>query len=360
MTKYYAINQFIYRVFSENLTDLKETILQTRPVKGNKISYNNLLTIGFENLKLDRAKKASYFFYSAMLKAKDRFYADRAIFWLYMSTKKEKFLKRVANSYDYNIYKLIALDFLKAPYPKPKIEDIKDANTTVDITSPIVWAKLKQKIFSKGINLRTLANKYKYKNSAAFYYYIMHKASRYKNQYFPILYKEYLKDYPINRQALILAIARQESHFVPSAISTSFAVGLMQFMPFLVKDIAKKRGEKVTLEDMFNPKKSIEYANYHLNYLQKYLYNPLFVAYAYNAGIGYTRRLIRKDIFKEGKYEPYLSMELVDNQQANHYAKKVLANYVIYRMLLGSPVKVTTIIKELTNPELTDRFRSRK
>jgi len=357
LTKYYAINQFIYRVFSENLNNLKETILTTRPVKGNKISYKNLLKIGFINLKLNREKEASYFFYSAMLKAKDRFNADRAIFWLYMATKKDKFIKRVAKSYDYNIYKLIALDFLNLSYPKPKVENIKDIKSKIDITSPIEWARLKQKIFSKNIDLKNLAKEYKTKESAAFYYYIMQKASRYKDQYFPILYREYLKKYPIDRQALILAIARQESHFIPSSISTSFALGLMQFMPFLVKDIAKKRGDDIKLEDMFKPKKAIEYANYHLNYLQKYLYNPLFIAYAYNAGIGYTRRMIRKNIFKNGKYEPYLSIELVDNQQANHYAKKVLANYVIYKMLLGSPIKITKIIQELTNPKLTDKFR---
>jgi len=67
--------------------------------------------------------------------------------------------------------------------------------------------------------------------------------------------------------------------------------------------------------------------------------------------------MIRKDIFKKGPYEPYLSLELVDNEQANHYGKKVLANYVIYKMLLGSPVRITKIINELTNPALTDRFR---
>jgi len=50
-------------------------------------------------------------------------------------------------------------------------------------------------------------------------------------------------------------------------------------------------------------------------------------------------------------------MELVNNEQANHYGKKVLANYVIYKMLLGSPIKITTIINELTNPKLTDNFR---
>ena len=358
LTKYYAINEFIERTFKENLSNIKEMILSSKPVADNKITYKNLLKMGFEDLKQNRAKDASYFFYNAAYKAKDRFAGDRALFWLYMATKDTKYLNKVANSYDYDIYKLIALDFLNKPYPKPKEESLNsNLKPTINISSPIEWAKLKKKIFSKNTNLYELAKHFKSPETIAYYYYILYKASRYKHQYFPIPYKEILSSYPVDRQALLLAIARQESHFIPAAISSSFAVGMMQFMPFLVKHIAKVRHENIKLDDMFNPRVSLAYANTHLDYLNKHLYNPLFVAYAYNAGIGYTRRMIRKDIFKKGPYEPYLSLELVDNEQANHYGKKVLANYVIYKMLLGSPVKITKIINELTNPALTDRFR---
>ena len=358
LVKYYAINEFIERTFKENLSNFKKIILNTKPILANKITYDNLLKIGFENLKQNRAKKASYFFDNATYKTKDRFSKDRALFWLYMATKNSKYLKKVANSYDYNMYKLIALDFLNKPYPKPKIEPLNsDLNPIIDTTNPIEWAKLKQKIFSKNSNLHELAKLFNAPKTAAHYHYILCKASRYKNQYFPILYQEILSSYRVNRQALLLAIARQESHFIPASVSRSFAVGMMQFMPFLIKHIAKVRHEKIKLDDIFNPKVSLSYANTHLDYLNKYLYNPLFIAYAYNAGIGYTRRMIRKNLFKEGPYEPYLSLELVDNKQANHYGKKVLANFVIYRMLLGFPIKITKIINELTDPLLTDRFR---
>jgi len=358
LTKHYAINEFIERSFKEDLSNIKETILNTKPITNNKITYKNLLKIGFENMRLHQEKLASYFFYNAAYKTKDRFHGDRALFWLYMATKDKKYLNKVANSYDYDIYKLIALDFLNKPYPKPKTEPLNpNLKPNIDITNPIEWAKLKRKIFSNNINLYNLAKKFASTETMAYYYYILYKASRYKNQYFPIPYKEILKKYPTDRQALLLAIARQESHFIPASISSSFAVGMMQFMPFLVKHIAKQRKENIKLEDMFNPRLSLEYANTHLNYLNKHLYNPLFVAYAYNAGIGYTRKLIRQNIFKKGDYEPYLSIELVGNEQANYYGKRVLANYVLYKMLLGSPIKITKIIDELTNPELTDRFR---
>ena len=358
LTKQWNINQFIFRVIKENLPNLRESVLTSKPIRANKISYNNLLLLGFTDLKLGNKYNASYFFYNAIYKAPTRYYADKATFWLYMATKKSQYLKKVASSYDFNMYKLIALDFLNLPYPMPATAKPSITNKpNIDVTNPIEWARLKKQIFSKKPNWRALANRYNSIYTPSYYYYILNKASRDTKQYFPILHKDILSKYPIDRQAMLLALGRQESHFIPASVSSSFALGMMQFMPFLVKHIAKVRHQNVKLEDMFNPKIALEFANTHLDYLNKHLYNPIFVAYAYNAGIGYTRRMIRKNIFKTGEYEPYISLEMVDNSQANHYAKKVLANYVIYRMLLGKPIKITKIINELPHPELTDRFR---
>ncbi len=158
--------------------------------------------------------------------------------------------------------------------------------------------------------------------------------------------------------ALLYAIGRQESRFVPASISPSYALGMMQIMPFLGKTLAKEMGEKIDLDDMFNPYKSIKYADRHLDYLTKYLYHPLFIAYAYNGGIGFTRRTLRREeLFKKGRYEPYLSMELVDYAESKEYAKKVLANYVIYYNLLGGELRISELLKQLDNPLLTDKFR---
>lgn len=349
LTKYAAINEFIFRAKAEHLEKIYTTILAAPPVRKNRINYNNLLQLGFENLKRGEEALASRFFYSAVLKAKSRYYADKALFWLYQASKQKKYLQKLAASYDFNIYKFVALDLLQKPYPRPATEKI-DTNATspIDITNPIAWAKLKKKIFTKNSDLYALAKKYNSSVSAAYYYYILNKASKDKKQYFPILYKDILTRYPIEREAMLLALARQESHFIPASVSRSFALGMMQFMPFLIRHISKKRGEPMPLEAIFNPKVSLKFANTHLDYLEKYLHHPLFVAYAYNAGIGYTRRMLQKNIFKPGKYEPYLSLEMVDNKQANHYGKKVLANYIVYRMLLGKPIKATTLLNQIS------------
>ena len=354
------INQLIYRAKRENLTHLKELIENTKPVDGNKIRYKTLMKLAYKYLLNGDKEKASWFFGGARYNAPTRFYADNAIFWQYMTTKDKKYLVKLSKSYDYNIYKLYALDLLNKPYPTPPNLNIMNNKANIDITDPIAWARLKEKIFSKKTNLFALASKYNSTETSAYYYYIMNKAYKDTKQFFPIPYKDILKNYPVDRQALILAIARQESQFIPASVSISFAVGMMQFMPFLVKEVSKKRKESVELEEMFKPRVALKFANTHLDYLNKHLYHPLFVAYAYNAGIGFTRKLIRnKKFFKNGEYEPFLSIEMVKNDEARYYAKRVLGNYVIYKKLLGSPVKITTLLNQLDKPHLTDRFRKK-
>ncbi len=350
MSRYWGINEFIFRVYREKLINVEKSLINTRPIKGNKINYKHLMGIGFGALLYGNRQIAAYYFNAARYKAKDRFHADRAIFWIYMATQNRKFLERLSNSYDYNIYKLIACDFLGKPYPTPaKLPPVNKKRVDFNITDPISWARLKQKIFSKNINLYSLAKQFSAKNTIGHYTYILNKASRDKKQYFPIIYTEYMRGLSIERKALLLALMRQESRYIPASVSRSFALGLMQFMPFLIKDMSRKRGDNIKLEDIFKPSIAISYANEHIDYLQKYLPNPLFIAYAYNAGIGYTRRMLKRTTHfrRFGKYEPYFSLEMIDNDQANEYGKKVLANYVIYRMLLGKPIKITTILKNI-------------
>jgi soluble lytic murein transglycosylase len=135
----------------------------------------------------------------------------------------------------------------------------------------------------------------------------------------------------------------------------------MQIMPFLVDHLKKQKGERIDYDDLFDPITALRYANTHLDYLTSWLHHPLFVAYAYNAGIGFTRRLIRrKDLFENRNlYDPWISLERVGNGQANEYGKKVLTNYVIYMNKLGYPLRLTDLLSVIHRPELTDRFRSR-
>jgi soluble lytic murein transglycosylase len=95
----------------------------------------------------------------------------------------------------------------------------------------------------------------------------------------------------------------------------------------------------------------LKYANHHLNYLDSKLNHPLFIAYAYNGGIGFTRRILKTNLFKNKKYEPFLSMELLPYDETKKYGKKVLTNYFIYQNHINKDKKIdfTTLINNIKN-----------
>ena len=313
---------------------------------------------GLALLKQGKPQQAAGYFDVARRAYKKHYDIDKTLFWLYLSTKNKVYIKALRQSHHVNIYTLMAADTMQARYPKTITESLWKSKTSgFDIKNPIDWAKVKHQM-KAGCNLDDLADDFKSQECIGIYTYIKAKASHFKEVYFPMPYRDVMKKLPKKRQALIYAIARQESRFVPASVSRSFALGMMQFMPFLIKHIAKQKGEHIDLDNIFDPYKAIEYADYHLDYLTKYLHHPLFIAYAYNGGIGFTRRYIKNNRhFRKGPYEPYMSMESMKNVEAREYGKKVLANYVIYMNKLGVKTRIFTLLKTLATPDKTDTFR---
>ena len=99
-------------------------------------------------------------------------------------------------------------------------------------------------------------------------------------------------------------------------------------------------------------KKNLKFANHHLDFLEYRLKNPLFIAYAYNGGIGFTKRFLKGNKFIANKaYEPFMSMELMANDQSREYGKRVLTNYIIYRYLQKNQITLKQIIKDILSPQ---------
>ena len=98
-------------------------------------------------------------------------------------------------------------------------------------------------------------------------------------------------------------------------------------MPFLVKHY------KGDVFKQFDYKTNIKLGVKHLKWLFAKLKDPLMVAYAYNGGIGFVNRKVKSFFKYNGKYEPFLSMELIPLDESREYGKKVVANYVIYNHL---------------------------
>ncbi len=330
------------------------------PPSNEAVQASRHFAAGIKAVKAQELQKAlSHFIYSKQTtdKPQDR---DRATFWAYQISKDKTYLDELLNSQDVNIYSLIAQDLVNGRYPKTITPEFSEKyKYSFDTKDPISWALLKEQVFSGKNDLDKLAQSYAYESTMGHYTFIRSYASQHKEVYYPLPYRSILRPLPIERQALIYGIARQESRFIPASVSRSFALGMMQIMPFLANHIAKKDGESLDLDDMFDPQKAIQYSNRHLNYLNSYLYHPLFIAYAYNGGIGFTKRLIqRPDMFKTGQYEPYLSMERIENIESREYGKKVLVNYVIYMNKLGTPTRILPLINMLNDGTQIDRFRN--
>ena len=351
-------NTSIYKIVTDhNLQNLKASLIE---IGDNKLTFKSNFLLAMNAMELNKPKSAIKFLNMARKKTKRQSYYDRVDFWLYLASKDKVYLKKLLKSHQVNLYTLSARDILNKPYPTvttPNLGYNKVEN--FDIHNPIDWEKIKLKMKENPNKIAKLAEEYQSHETEGIYSYLKEKASKYRVPYYPMPYREAMWGFSKERTALLYALARQESRFVPASVSPSYALGMMQIMPFLIKHLAKERKEKLDYSEMFNPYVAISYSNQHLDYLNKWLYHPLFVAYAYNGGIGFTRKTIRKShLFKEGKYEPYLSMELIANEESKEYGKKVLTNYVIYLNLLSkTQTRVSLFLNRLKYPSQTDRFR---
>lgn len=347
-----------YIVTDAKMTRMQASLLGLTP---QELSAQSYFFLALNALSFKASNKALYYLELAQKKATLSIDCDKALFWKYLVSKEKTFLKELAQSSAINIYTLYANEKLQI--------DVKNYFTALpaqkkasehDKSDPYAWeAALIEVRNADEKKLAALLERYSGKEDSVLQAFIYEKAQNYKTHNFIMPYQEATRALNNDDKALIYALARQESYFVPTAISYSYALGVMQIMPFLVKALAEEKKEEIVLNEMFDPSKNIAYAATHLSYLQKHLFHPLFIAYAYNGGIGFTKRHLLQGTFLKGSYEPYLSMELMANTQSREYGKKVLANYVIYKKILGEEVKITSLFEKLTQPSHTDRFRTK-
>ncbi|WP_103625255.1 lytic transglycosylase domain-containing protein [Campylobacter concisus] len=364
MTKLYSQKGFTNLlndiVFNKKYEGFRRNLLSIDPAITEK---KDAFTLGLNAILLGQDDIAFSLFARAKSTFERAWQRDNATFWQYQISKNESFLKELGASKDTNIYSLYARDLiggepLEVIVPRPSKQNIEN----FDVSDPFLWNKTVA--LAKDMNATQaseFAKKFYTNESIGAYAYFMQKAHGWEKQYFLMPSSPELEGISNERKSMIYALARQESLFIPSVVSTSYALGMMQFMPFLANAIGKKELKIPNFDedDLFKTDVAFKFANHHLNYLDKFLYHPLFTAYAYNGGIGFTKKLItRDDMFKEGKFEPFLSIELVPVAETRNYGKKVLANYVIYMALTGSNIKISQLFENLTKPALTDKFRN--
>jgi len=249
-------------------------------------------------------------------------------FWLYLLTKKQKYFNALLKRSRINFYTLFVYEKAnKNFFIKRYIVHNSIKKSEYNESNP--WDILKFfDDFKKAKNLFNFAKKLDNNNTLALKALVLDKAYNYKINIFitPKIYD----DKNLSFKAFVYAIARQESRFIPASVSRSYALGTMQIMPFLVKNL------QGNIFKQFDYKENIYLGVKHLKWLFKKLKHPLMVAYAYNAGIGFVKRKILPKFKYEGEYEPFLSIELIPFDESREYGKKVITNFVIYSHIFGN------------------------
>lgn len=316
----------------------------------NAIKYSAYMN-ALEHLKIAKAN------------AKSPMEKDKCTFWLYKITKDTTYLDELSKSLDINMYVLYGRELLNIPTENyfTTLPTRGNPNSITGI-DPFEWRSFSEEIMaSKPENLSTLIDRCDGNESMSIQGYVLERTYEPYIHNFTHPYDEYMSSQTNDQKAMLYALMRQETRLIPGLISRSFALGLMQIMPFNVDTISKVHPLKPTnYFDMLHPEYSIAYSISHLKHLTDKYYNPILVAYGYNAGFGSTKRLLTDGSgrFLPGEYEPFLSMELMGNEENREYGKKVLANYVIYKKIFGEEVKITSFFDNLIQPSQSDYFRA--
>lgn len=156
---------------------------------------------------------------------------------------------------------------------------------------------------------------------------------------FPTPYQpEFINQSKLNDMTLSwpIAIARQESAFLPRATSSAGAKGLMQLLPSTAKIQAKKedvsyKSSKQLLEPAFNIKLGTAYLNEMLGLFDN---NLAVAAAAYNAGPHRVKHWVKKALSQE-KW-----VESIPYRETRNYVKNVLSYTVIYQHHLAQTQKM--------------------
>ncbi|BDB63930.1 murein transglycosylase [Helicobacter cinaedi] len=313
-----------------------------------------LFLLGLNEILHQKPKAALEYFRLSSKNAPTAMQKNRALFWEYSLSHDNKVLENLASSTNVDLYTIYANQKLGV---KPSYEVVTDLGKLspkkpdFDIKDPFQWQLLKDNLsqVKSDKDLEELSKHFTYEDTSAHLAYVLNQLNKFKIHYFITPFSDKLKWKSDHEKAFTYAIAKQESTLLPALVSTSYALGMMQIMPFNVEPFAKSlKRDNITLEDMFNPITALEFGTFYLNDLGREFKHPLFVSYAYNGGPGFLRRTLKtkKFFLKNRNYEPWLSMELIPYKESRDYGFRVLANYIVYQESFGNTINLEEYLKQ--------------
>ena len=340
--KSWRFRSFVRHIVLEDLNNIGYNLFMLDP---DSLDAQTNFWIAIYAIKHDFDSLAGKFLRASLAKAKKRRHKNRARYWLYRTTHDSSHLNDILATPGVDIYKILAAEKLKKPLQSFALLSPR-GHSDLNLSDPFEAARLYKLIRkAKKTDLPALVKRFDNIEGAPLYAIVRTKMDGYKKEYLITPYEALLDDTNKSRKILLYALARQESLFIPGTISYSYALGPLQFMPFLARHTAKELNvSDFDLDSMFEEDVAVRFANHHLDYLERHLAHPLLIAYAYNAGIGFTRRNLI-DLFC--KYDPMLAMELNPSGQNRHYGKKVMENFTLYAKIFHLPFSLTESLDRL-------------
>ncbi len=160
------------------------------------------------------------------------------------------------------------------------------------------------------------------------------------NEYWQLLFpKPYWSDLTADAAAqgldpyLVASLIRQESEFNPGAVSRANAMGLMQLLPAVGKQEAKRLGMRsFSASSLLNPSVNLKLGTANLRQvLDRYNGTPEYALAAYNAGDVPIRNWMGENNYKD---LPEF-VESIPYTETREYVQAILRNREMYRQLYG-------------------------
>lgn len=145
-------------------------------------------------------------------------------------------------------------------------------------------------------------------------------------------------------RSLVYAIARAESAFNPTVISTAKAIGLMQVTPATGRTIARRLGIK------YHPKRLLKDPSYNVqlgsaqiaHLVNAYDGNHVLAFVGYNAGPGRVKQWIaRYGDPRDPTVDVVDWVERIPFTETRIYVQRVMENLQVYRARFGEPARLT-------------------
>lgn len=132
--------------------------------------------------------------------------------------------------------------------------------------------------------------------------------------------------------ALIYAVMREESSFLPKALSVSDARGLMQVIPPTGSRVARGLGLKWEVSLLYEPEANVRIGAKYLSGLRTRFGDARALAIAgYNAGPGAPAAWVEE----RPAWELDLWVERIPYSETKNYVKRVWSSYFVYQILYG-------------------------